>query len=58
MNKGVSRKISRGWGQRKKYKTEKCTIKPPSALSVSCMKIKGATAPLPPAADAHAPEFN
>jgi len=29
------------------------TIKPLSTISVLCMKIKGVTAPLPPAADAN-----
>jgi len=37
-----------------KKKIKNSTIKPPSTVSVQCIKIQGATAPLPPAADAHA----
>jgi len=40
LSKGVGRKISRG-GQRKKTRPKNSTIKSPSALSVSCMKIQG-----------------
>jgi len=34
-------------------KTENSTIKPLSTIFVLCMKIQGATASLPPTADAH-----
>jgi len=46
-HKGVGRKISRGRGPTQKTRPKNSTIKPPSALSVSCMKIQGATAPRP-----------
>jgi len=45
-NKGIGRKISREWGN-EKTRLKNSIIKPPVALSVSCIKI------LPPAADAH-----
>jgi len=39
--KGVGRKISRGEGKTEKTSPKNSTIKPPSTLSVSCMKIQG-----------------
>jgi len=50
--KGVGRKISRGATEKAKLKNS--TIKPPSTLSVSCIKIQvGAHGSLPPIVDAH-----
>jgi len=39
----------------KKYR--KNTTKPPSTISVPCLKIQGATAPLSPASDVHDYQF-
>jgi len=52
---GVGRKISRGGGAAEKTKAENSTIKPPSTLSVSHMKIQESHGPLslPHSADAH-----
>jgi len=43
--KGVGRKFSKGEGAMEKTRPKNSTIKPPSTLSVSCMKIQGGYGP-------------
>jgi len=49
-----------GGGNGKKTRPKNSTIKPPSTLSVPCIKIQGGGPwpPLLPAADAHEPNLN
>jgi len=55
-DQGRRQKNFQGEGAAGKARPKNSTIKPPSTLSVTCMKIQGVTALLPPAADAHEQE--